>query len=99
MTALWTSAEADAATCGTSTQSWAAVGISIDSRTVGRDELFVALKGPHHDGHDHIAAAFDRGAAAALIHRLPQPGAEARKRVVRGKRVYGRVDLGGHDIN
>jgi UDP-N-acetylmuramoyl-tripeptide--D-alanyl-D-alanine ligase len=43
--------------------------VSIDSRTVERDELFVAIHGPRHDGHDHLAAAFERGAVAAIVAR------------------------------
>jgi UDP-N-acetylmuramoyl-tripeptide--D-alanyl-D-alanine ligase len=44
-------------------------GVSIDSRTVGRGELFVAVRGPRFDGHDFVAEAAQRGAAAALVHR------------------------------
>ncbi len=48
--------------------------VSIDSRTVGQGELFVAIKGPRFDGHDFLAAAAERGAAAALVHReAPAP--------------------------
>ena len=51
--------------------------VSTDSRTLAAGELFVALRGEHHDGHDHVAAAAARGAAAALVSRrvdidLPQ---------------------------
>jgi UDP-N-acetylmuramoyl-tripeptide--D-alanyl-D-alanine ligase len=42
-------------------------GVSIDSRTVRAGELFVAIHGPRHDGHDHVAAALDRGALAAIV--------------------------------
>jgi len=42
-------------------------GASIDSRTVGRGELFVAIRGEHFDGHDFLAQAAERGAAAALV--------------------------------
>src|SRR5271156_3809510 len=45
------------------------VGVSIDSRTVQRSELFVAIHGPRHDGHDHLAGAFERGALAAVVAR------------------------------
>ena len=31
-------------------------GVSIDSRTIQPGELFVAIHGPNHDGHDHVAA-------------------------------------------
>src|ERR1700685_3939535 len=45
------------------------VGVSIDSRTVAPGELFVAIHGPRHDGHDHLAGAFERGALAAIVAR------------------------------
>jgi UDP-N-acetylmuramoyl-tripeptide--D-alanyl-D-alanine ligase len=44
-------------------------GVSIDSRTLARGELFVAVAGPRFDGHDFIAEAARRGAAAAVVHR------------------------------
>jgi UDP-N-acetylmuramoyl-tripeptide--D-alanyl-D-alanine ligase len=43
--------------------------VSTDSRTVARGELFVALAGPNFDGHDFVAAAAARGAAAAVVTR------------------------------
>lgn len=52
-------------------QTWAARGVSIDSRTVQPGDLFVALKGPVHDGHDHVAAAITAGATAAIVSRQP----------------------------
>ena len=42
-------------------------GVSIDSRTLRREELFVAIHGPRHDGHDHVASALDQGALAAVV--------------------------------
>lgn len=44
-------------------------GYSIDSRTVGAGELFFAVKGERFDGHDFVAAAVERGAAAAVVSR------------------------------
>lgn len=74
---LWTSAEAASATGGTSQgPAWQAVAVSIDSRTVVPGALFVALVGPNHDGHDHVAAALAQGAAAALVHKIPEGLAE-----------------------
>ena len=32
-------------------------GVSIDSRTIRAGELFIAIHGPRHDGHDHVASA------------------------------------------
>ena len=52
-------------------QSWTAYGVSIDSRTVERGDLFIALKGPLQDGHDHVADAFAAGATAAIVARQP----------------------------
>ena len=46
-----------------------ASGYSIDSRTVAVGELFFAVRGERHDGHDFVAAAFERGAAAAVVSR------------------------------
>ena len=45
------------------------LGCSTDSRTCRREQLFVALEGPKHDGHEHVAEAEGRGAAAALVSR------------------------------
>jgi UDP-N-acetylmuramoyl-tripeptide--D-alanyl-D-alanine ligase len=42
-------------------------GASIDSRSVGAEELFVAIEGPRHDGHDHLLDAAGRGASGVLI--------------------------------
>ena len=68
---LWTSAEAEAATGGRGNRPWTARGVSIDTRTLAPDDLFIAIKGETHDGHDHLAAAFAAGASAALIDRMP----------------------------
>jgi UDP-N-acetylmuramoyl-tripeptide--D-alanyl-D-alanine ligase len=38
-----------------------------DSRTLGKGDFFVALKGPRHDGHDHVLDALARGASGALV--------------------------------
>ena len=42
-------------------------GVSIDTRTLGVGDLFVAIKGDNSDGHDYVRAAFEKGAAAAVI--------------------------------
>src|SRR5262249_21925168 len=44
-------------------------GVSIDSRTVRAGELFIALRGPRHDGHGFIAGALAGGAAAGVVAR------------------------------
>ncbi len=45
------------------------LGCSTDSRTLEREQLFVALEGPNHDGHAHVVEAERRGAAAAMVSR------------------------------
>ncbi len=67
---LWTSADAAAATHGTSTADWVARGVSIDTRTIQPGDLFVALTDAR-DGHDFVAQALSKGAAAALVTRIP----------------------------
>jgi UDP-N-acetylmuramoyl-tripeptide--D-alanyl-D-alanine ligase len=42
-------------------------GVSIDSRTLHAGELFIAIHGPRHDGHDHVAGAMEGGALAAMV--------------------------------
>ena len=42
-------------------------GVSIDSRTVRAGELFIAIRGPRHDGHDFIAEVLGRGVPAAVV--------------------------------
>ena len=42
-------------------------GVSIDSRTVRRGELFVAIHGPRNDGHDYVADVMESGALAAVV--------------------------------
>ncbi|MFC3677835.1 UDP-N-acetylmuramoylalanyl-D-glutamyl-2,6-diaminopimelate--D-alanyl-D-alanine ligase [Ferrovibrio xuzhouensis] len=80
--ALWTSAEAAQATQGSTDGFWTAGGVSIDSRSTGFGDLFVALRGPNFDGHVFVADALAKGAAAALVDRMPEtlpPGANLLK--------------------
>ena len=44
-------------------------GFACDSRQGRQGELFAALQGSRHDGHDFIAEAVARGCAAVLIER------------------------------
>src|ERR1700733_6685297 len=71
MTALWTQAELSAAldAAPSSPLNTAVNGVSIDSRTLEAGDLFFAIKGDAHDGHDHVARAFEAGASAAVVSR------------------------------
>lgn len=72
---LWTSQDAVEATSGTSTAEWICNGVSIDTRTIQEGDLFVALKAAR-DGHDFVAQALEKGAAAALVTHRPEGVAE-----------------------
>lgn len=52
--------------------------VSSDTRTIKDGALFVALRGERFDGHDYIAAARARGAAAAMVdRRAPSAGGDS----------------------
>ncbi|SMH53963.1 UDP-N-acetylmuramoyl-tripeptide--D-alanyl-D-alanine ligase [Maritimibacter sp. HL-12] len=68
---LWTAAAAARASRGFALGDWAASGVSIDSRTLAPGDLFVALTAGR-DGHDFVAAALEKGAAAAMVTHIPE---------------------------
>jgi UDP-N-acetylmuramoyl-tripeptide--D-alanyl-D-alanine ligase len=68
---LWTGTDVATATAGRLGAPFSATGVSIDSRSVARGDLFVALKGPSFDGHDYVASALAAGAAGALVSSIP----------------------------
>ena len=70
MSNLWTSKEAAEATGGKVTTAWVANGVSIDTRTIQKGDLFVALSAAR-DGHEFVAQALEQGASAALVSRIP----------------------------
>ncbi|MDQ3493985.1 MAG: UDP-N-acetylmuramoyl-tripeptide--D-alanyl-D-alanine ligase [Pseudomonadota bacterium] len=67
----WTGGHLEAA--GDAGQDVLIDAVCTDSRTLdasdGRAALFVALVGEKFDGHDHVAAAAEQGARAALVSR------------------------------
>ncbi|MEK6205811.1 MAG: Mur ligase domain-containing protein, partial [Amylibacter sp.] len=71
MSALWTMTEAVTATGGRCGVDWNATGVSIDTRTLQTGDIFVALQDVR-DGHDFVAQALEKGAAAALVSRVPE---------------------------
>ena len=46
-------------------------GVSTDSRTTAPGDLYVALLGQRHDGHDFLSAAVHAGARGAVVSRAP----------------------------
>ena len=78
---LWTKESVCGATGGAGGGDWSATGVSIDSRTIESGDLFIALKGPHTDGHGYVSQAIANGAAAALIDHPPD-GLEENRKVI-----------------
>ncbi|MEM7723274.1 MAG: UDP-N-acetylmuramoyl-tripeptide--D-alanyl-D-alanine ligase [Pseudomonadota bacterium] len=81
MTALWTARDAAAATGGRASGTWTATGVSIDTRTIAAGDLFVALT-DIRDGHDFVTDALAKGAAAAMVSRIPDGVPEDRLLIV-----------------
>ena len=67
MSALWTSEEIAAATGGTASAPFEVTGVTFDSREVRPGDLFIAMPGTVHDGHEFVDAAFASGAAGAMV--------------------------------
>ncbi|WP_176847199.1 UDP-N-acetylmuramoyl-tripeptide--D-alanyl-D-alanine ligase [Roseicitreum antarcticum] len=74
MPVLWTAADVATATggdvIGAFGTDWAATGISIDTRSLAPGDLFIALT-DQRDGHDFVAQALSKGAAGAMVSRIP----------------------------
>jgi UDP-N-acetylmuramoyl-tripeptide--D-alanyl-D-alanine ligase len=87
---LYTIADLLAATGGSTTldPSTSINSISIDSRELGPDALFVAIKGDRFDGHDFVDKALENGAVAALVSR-----GEGEARIVVPDALAGLSDL------
>ena len=81
MSTLWTATDVAKATAGTTTGHWTATSVSIDTRTLEKGALFVALPGTKVDGHDHVKDALARGAVAALVSK-PVNGVDVERLVM-----------------
>ena len=77
---LWTLGEIVAATGGSclGDATMPVTGLSIDSRSLGQGEGFVAIRGPNRDGHSFVEAALASGAACAIVDRSFPAGDEER---------------------
>lgn len=63
--------------------------VTLDSRTVRGGELFWAVQGERHNGHDFVSDAFRRGAAACVVQT---DEFAVRRSVVRGQLSVGTDD-------
>lgn len=91
---IWTTREAVKATAGECTGEWCATGISIDTRTLKKGDLFVALVGDNGDGHDYVTKAIEAGAVAALVAQ-PVAGVDADKLLIVEDTLQAMQALGG----
>jgi UDP-N-acetylmuramoyl-tripeptide--D-alanyl-D-alanine ligase len=92
---LWTLSEIVAATKGAilGAREAPVTGFSIDTRSLGKGDGFVAIRGPNRDGHAFVAAALDQGAACAVVDGTFPLGDE--ERLVRvGETLQALNDLG-----
>lgn len=71
MSVLWTSQELEEATLGTAISPFSAGGVSINSRSLSKGDLFVAIRGDKFDGHDYVADALAHGASGAVVSHRP----------------------------
>jgi UDP-N-acetylmuramoyl-tripeptide--D-alanyl-D-alanine ligase len=69
VSSLWTSDEIAEATGGVASAPFEVTGVTFDSREVGPGDLFIAMPGTVHDGHEFVEAAFASGAAGAVVSR------------------------------
>ena len=70
MSALWTSDEVARALSPVAMSGpFEASGVTVDSRAVGKGDLFFAMTGENTDGHGFVADALTRGAVAAIVSR------------------------------
>jgi UDP-N-acetylmuramoyl-tripeptide--D-alanyl-D-alanine ligase len=70
--ALWTVEELLKATSGRlhGTVTKPLTAVSIDSRAVKEGDIFIAIKGERHDGHDFVAGALKAGAGLGVVSRV-----------------------------
>jgi UDP-N-acetylmuramoyl-tripeptide--D-alanyl-D-alanine ligase len=80
---LWTKDEIAAATGARLGGGFVrATGASIDTRTLEPGDLYFAIKGDVHDGHDFVAAALEKGAAAAVVSEEKAPALNDSDRLI-----------------
>jgi UDP-N-acetylmuramoyl-tripeptide--D-alanyl-D-alanine ligase len=82
---LWTFAEIAAATKGRARRDGEVFGVAVDSKEICHGDLFIALSGSTHDGHEFVREALGKGAVAALIAKTPKGMKGTDPRLIRVK--------------
>jgi UDP-N-acetylmuramoyl-tripeptide--D-alanyl-D-alanine ligase len=74
--------------------------VSIDTRTLKPGDLFFAITGPRHDGHDYLKEATERGALGVVVKMLDERASFDPERIPQTVRVSDTVvalqDLARH---
>ena len=68
-------------------------GVSTDTRTIQPGDLFIPLEGERFDGHDYLAEAAEKGAAAVLTHNLNKTLPQGVHTIVTGNTLTALQDL------
>ena len=63
---LWKGKDVLKITNGHGPSNWNASGVSIDTRTIKKGDIFFALAGPNYDGHQFIGEAIKKGASIVI---------------------------------
>ena len=63
---LWKGEDVLKITNGHGPSNWNASGVSIDTRTIKKGDIFFALAGPNYDGHQFIGEAIKKGASIVI---------------------------------
>jgi len=65
-------------------------GWSVDTRTQNPGDVYFALRGPNHDGHDYVSTAREKGAAAVVVEKSTgSPGELVVSDTLRAMQVLG----------
>ena len=102
---LWTANELLEATGGQSPNTqWSASGVSIDTRTLEKGDVFIAISGDNFNANNFIKTAFEKGASGAIVSTLdvncslPQIIVDDTNLALRGMGIYSRARLQGEVI-
>jgi len=63
---LWKGDEVVTAINGSGPSNWTASGVSIDTRSLKKGDIFFALSGPNYDGRQFISSAIKKGASVVV---------------------------------
>ncbi len=66
---LWQGKEVLSVIEGHGEYNWGASGVSIDTRTIKKGDIFCALPGLNHDGNEFIEEALNKGASIAISNK------------------------------